>query len=471
MKMTPFKIFDRILLTSRRGVSLYFLILLFNHLGCDSPFAWGEDSNDLKVDSFWIQPGSTKIAVNLKCSAESDAYAYAIGPSNSQVSMSLSQSKAHSLPIQDLIPDSNYTLVFGCGKIANSNPTRLPFTTWVSDQPVVSRGIYLVGGVDGNGYPIAEIDLFDPVESKWYPAFTSVPTARSFALTIYHKGKIFVMGGAKRASGGSWTVTNEVEAFDPFTKTWTTLAPMPATLHGAVGGSSGDEIYAIAGSTSLNTTSGTLLNTVYRFYPDIGLTGTWATPFTSQTSIFPKIDMSGCVFDGTFYFTGGRQYNDGLASATSDSYIPSLNATSAITESSLITARHGAAVACYRPQTGDPNPGASKYVLIAGGSSGSNFFQPVTSISAVSNYEVYGISTTTNAYATGPSLLQALYFPAMEISYDLNQAYVFGGASSINVPTDFVYSIGLSNPTAGPWTLSTQKMPRARYGHKAVILR
>ncbi|MEI1276775.1 hypothetical protein V6Z05_00465 [Leptospira venezuelensis] len=454
-----------------KGIPLYLFISFITIIGCDSPFAWGEDNNDLKVDSFWIQPGSTKIAVNLKCSAESDAYAYAVGSSNSQISISLSQAKAHYLPIQDLTPDSNYTLVFGCGKISDSNPTRIPFTTWVSDQPIVSRGIYLVGGVDGNGYPIAEVDLFDPVESKWYPAFTSVPTPRSFALTIYHKGKIFVMGGAKRASGGSWTVTDEVEAFDPFTKTWTSFSPMPATLHGAIGGSSGDEIYAIAGSTSLNTTSGTLLNTVYRFYPEIGLTGTWASPFTSQTSIFPKIDMSSCVFDGTFYFTGGRQYNDGSASATSDSYIPSLNATSAITESSLITARHGAAIACYRPQTGDPSPGASKYVLIAGGSSGSNFFQPVTSVSPVSNYEVYAISTTTNAYATGPSLLQALYFPAMEISYDINQAYVFGGASTINVPTDFVYSIGLSNPTAGPWTLSAQKMPRARYGHKAVILR
>ena len=59
---------------------------------------------------------------------------------------------------------------------------------------------------------------------------------------------------------------------------------------------------------------------------------------------------------------------------------------------------------------------------------------------------------------------------AAEISYVNRKIYVFGGSTTINIPTSAVYSTGLATPTAGPWVLETYNMPIARVGHSAVIL-
>jgi hypothetical protein len=59
---------------------------------------------------------------------------------------------------------------------------------------------------------------------------------------------------------------------------------------------------------------------------------------------------------------------------------------------------------------------------------------------------------------------------ASEISYAKRAIYTFGGASFVNVPVDRYFKFSLSSPTSSAWEEFTQRMPRARFGHRAVSL-
>ena len=180
--------------------------------------------------------------------------------------------------------------------------------------------------------------------------------------------------------------------------------------------------------------------------------------------------MPYCNISGNVYFAGGRRATDGVPQSTADVYLPSGNSTTTFVEPSLNTARHGAAAACYRPSATDPFPSDPQAMLVVGGANDTNIFQPDNSITPNGAYDYYRVDIPGFTFAVGPSLPTALYYPAMEISYDNRNAYVFGGATTTNTPTTLVYSIGLQNPTAGPWRLVPVPLPIARYAHSAVII-
>ncbi len=214
-------------------------------------------------------------------------------------------------------------------------------------------------------------------------------------------------------------------------------------------------------------TTGTVFNSVYKFTPSLGTTGTWTTK-TSLNSIAAKIDMAGCAIDGNIYFSTGRFYSDGSSQSTSDSYIPTANGTTTITEAPF-TARHGAGYACYRPASTDPNPSDPSMLILVGGSTQTNLLQPVTSTTESALVEYY-VTGNTNTLSTAPVLPSPRYMPAAEISYQNRALYVFGGTSQINSATNTVYSLVLGNPISSAWTTVNTTMPIARFGHKAVIL-
>lgn len=71
----------------------------------------------------------------------------------------------------------------------------LPPPSW---EEVANRGIWLVGGQQGN-YPganvVAQIDVFDPVTMTWYPNVATLPTPVTFAGVTAYQGKLYVAGG------------------------------------------------------------------------------------------------------------------------------------------------------------------------------------------------------------------------------------------------------------------------------------
>ncbi|GBF49456.1 Kelch repeat protein [Leptospira ryugenii] len=96
--------------------------------------------------------------------------------------------------------------------------------------------------------------------------------------------------------------------------------------------------------------------------------------------------------------------------------------------------------------------------------------QPVSAITPSNRFEYTVLGSSSNVFVTGSNIPVSLYFPSMEISYQQRKAYLFGGASEINLPIDSVYSLDLSNSSGNPWVKENSVMPRSRFGHKAVIL-
>ncbi|EKO79852.1 galactose oxidase, central domain protein [Leptospira sp. Fiocruz LV3954] len=274
------------------------------------------------------------------------------------------------------------------------------------------------------------------------------------------------MGGLTK-SGVTFTAVNTVNEYDPFKNVWKTMASMPDTHQGGIAISAGNDIYVISGTTSADMTTGTLTNTVYKFTPSLGTNGIWLK-YVSNTAIFQRVDMPGCAIQDTIFYSGGRRSTDGLPFNTSDAYIPSGNTTTTLAEANINQTKYGAAIACYRPNPKDAYPADPASILIAGGSTTADVFQPPTAITSSNSFD-YSLATTSN-FTAGGILPTALYYPSMEVSYELRRAFLFGGANLTNVPQDKVYSLDLGNPTTTPWRTETTTLPVARYGHKAVIL-
>jgi N-acetylneuraminic acid mutarotase len=447
--------------------SFSILFLIYN---CGNVLTNGSASDTAKLEWQVVTEVTDSAArVSWKCSGNVVGFLKTSGSNLDRLDSTFFPSTLHSVYLTNLTSNLTYNYVTACG--ASEGGIGLPstFTTLANNNVIYTRSIWMVGGIGSDKNAVADIDYYDPVNNTWSSSVTQIPTPRINAQIVSYKNKIYVIGGIVK-SGASYTMSRLVEAYDPFTNTWSSgLASMPATLQGGIVGSFGEEIAIIGGTTSTDMTTGTILNTVYKYSPDIGSGGTWSN-FLSSTTIYPRIDMAGCTYNGSLFFTGGRFYNDGLAYATSDAYSPSLNSTTGKIEASISLARHGAAYACYRPSSSDTYSTDSPLFLIAGGSTATDIVQPVSSITTSNRFEYSVLGSSTNAFVTGSNIPVSLYYPSMEISYQQRKAYLFGGAPEINLPVNTVYSLDLSNPGGNPWNLETKTMPRSRFGHKAVIL-
>ncbi|RHX83367.1 Kelch repeat-containing protein [Leptospira stimsonii] len=446
--------------------SIFLLISFFN---CgQSPLIDGSNLDTHKLDGFpLVIPGATSATFIFKCKADSSA-AVAYGKGSIEGIMpSITTSKDHIVVINNLETQTNYFYSAFCGDLRSPpNPLLLTFQTLVSDQPQKTRGIWILGGLGAGIAPIAQVDLYDPVTGQWTSGITNIPTPRAYSNIVSHQNKIYVMGGLTK-SGVTFAAVNTVNEYDPFNNVWKTMASMPDTHQGGIAISAGNDIYVISGTTSADMTTGTLTNTVYKFTPTLGTNGIWLK-YVSNTAIFQRVDMPGCAIQDTIFYSGGRRNTDGLPFNTSDAYIPSGNTTTTLAEANINQTKYGAAIACYRPNPKDAFPADPASILIAGGSTTADVFQPPTAITSSNTFD-YSLATTSN-FTAGGILPTALYYPSMEVSYELRRAFLFGGANLTNVPQDKIYSLDLGNPTTTPWRTETTTLPIARYGHKAVIL-
>ncbi|TGK64693.1 hypothetical protein EHQ27_07705 [Leptospira wolffii] len=446
-------------------VKYYILFLLFFFLlsDCQNSVLSGiQDETEGKIQSAFVSKlGPNSASFVWKCSRSSTGYL--LGPSG--IIPSLKPSEIHFLEIQGLSPQTNYEAYATCGSPDPISGIPLRFRTWVSDTPEKTQGIWILGGIGSDQNPVAQIDLFDAASGIWYPAITSVPTPRAFASILSHKQKIYVIGGLVK-SGGSYAPSMKVEVYDPYSDVWTTKSDLPQTVQGAVAGSIGDEIYIVSGSGSVNISSSPLLNTVLKFYPDLGANGQWLF-YSSNATIFPRADMSGCAIDGVLFYSGGRLASNGSVQSGTDGYIPGGNTTTGGTsEPSLNVQRSGAAGVCINPEPKDLFPSDNQWFGVIGGSIATDTNQPIVSLTASNKTDFYQPGSV--SFSAGPDLPQALYFPGAQVSYETRRIYVFGGANSLNVPLDTVYSIDSANPASSSWITLSTNLPRARFGHQAI---
>lgn len=388
------------------------------------------------------------------------------------------KSKLHSYSLTSLKPSNTYSFAVFCGNdyenlnILNFLSSFRTLNQEPSLSEIYQRGIWIFGGMNSQDKLISDVDIYDPIENKWYLKVTTMPNPRIHAGIVAFNSKIYVIGGLIENTVNQLAATSLVEVFDINTNSWSTLSNMPTSLQGFSYGISGEGIYLLGGATTSNMLTSTLSNTIYRFIPQGSGLGIWNT-LISSSAISQKVDTVGCAFNGVLYFGLGRSASSGLAQSSHDAYVISSNSTSGITESSFNSGRHGAASICYTPKTSDPFPSDSKAILYIGGSSLQDTTQPVTAINSSNTYEYYlpnDSSINPNTMSVGLPLPVNLYMAAGEISYLKRNAYLFGGLVNRGLLNTSVYYMDLANPLGNSWIELTDKMPTPRYGHKAVIL-
>ncbi len=135
--------------------------------------------------------------------------------------------------------------------------------TWTSARPMLTARnhhgaaliggkIYVVGGRVGSTFIIglstnvSTNEAYDVASDTWSSVF-GVPTARSGVGVAVLNGRMHVLGGEAYLNDLVGTYRTH-EAYDPRTKSWERLPPMPTPRHGLAVAEIGGRIYAVSGS-------------------------------------------------------------------------------------------------------------------------------------------------------------------------------------------------------------------------------
>ncbi|MCE9499865.1 MAG: hypothetical protein K8R21_05125 [Leptospira sp.] len=458
-------------------IFIFFIFLIH----CDNtPLATGSKNSNLRILFFQIQDiTSSSATVSWVCSSPSDGI-LSYGATGLETSLfSPYRSSTHIMTIRNLNPGTQYAYTAFCKDILVATTLPQSFKTIAGPPDAIKqRGIWILGGLTTNNAVVSQVDLFDPVTNSWYSSVTSIPTPRSFAGIISFNGKIYVLGGL---SGGT-NITNLVEEYNPATNTWRTMSSMPVAIHSFVSDSISDSIYVFNGAITNNTIAIQSSNTtIYKFMPDYpaGSSGSWST-LTVVPSIATAADRAGCDLDGIIYHADGRS-SAGAPLLLHDAYSSAGNTMTTLAESAAGTlgTRHGLAAVCFRPAAGDTiyNINNTRAVLYIGGSTaaaGNATSQPPSTVTSTNQFShfVPATNTMTNTGSVN-NLLNAVYYPASEISYDTGLLYVFGGATGTGtapVPVSTIQTLSLSSPTTNNWSTLSVSLPVARYAGKALLI-
>ena len=125
---------------------------------------------------------------------------------------------------------------------------------------VIDGRLYAAGGrrsSAGTGQSfeltVAEVDVYDFASNRWstLPASSNLPTPRAGTTVAVVDGRLLVLGGE---SGAQRDAHAEVEALDPATGRWTTLAPLAVGRHATQAVVHAGRIYLAAGSRTRGAT-------------------------------------------------------------------------------------------------------------------------------------------------------------------------------------------------------------------------
>jgi N-acetylneuraminic acid mutarotase len=109
---------------------------------------------------------------------------------------------------------------------------------------VVDDKLYAAGGVMSNsmGFSyVSTLEAYDPASNSW-TTVASMPIARSSAAAAAIDGKLYVVGG-----GSNVGIFDTLEVYDPATDTWTTETPMPTARAALAATAIDGQLYAVGG--------------------------------------------------------------------------------------------------------------------------------------------------------------------------------------------------------------------------------
>jgi N-acetylneuraminic acid mutarotase len=126
--------------------------------------------------------------------------------------------------------------------------------------------IYVAGGRFGGGFNserTAALELYDPATNTW-TARASMLGPRGGVASVEANGCLFVIGGEGNYADPRG-LSDQNEAYDPRTDTWTSLAPMPTPTHGLVGAAFvNGRIHLPGGSATQGTAVASSIHWAYR---------------------------------------------------------------------------------------------------------------------------------------------------------------------------------------------------------------
>jgi len=116
---------------------------------------------------------------------------------------------------------------------------------------VVNGKVYVIGGrVAGAFIGVStNVDVteeYDPATDTWGAVRARMPTPRSAIASGTYNGKIYVTGGEGQ-TGVYMSTFRALEAYDPATNRWTSLANMPVSRHGLAGAVVGNKLHMVSG--------------------------------------------------------------------------------------------------------------------------------------------------------------------------------------------------------------------------------
>jgi hypothetical protein len=347
----------------------------------------------------------------------------------------------------------------------------------IFDEPAavtagLNQKIYIVGGMSAQSMLVSTntvgvIDMFDPVNNVWYPTVTSLPTPVSFAAVVSYRNKIFVLGGFDNTG----THINTVQIYNTSTNSWSYGTPMTNARanHSAV--VINGKIYVTRGTTDVynigwvvtGVPATTLIYTIS--------TDTWANG-VADSAVSNKAVVP---FGDIVYYLGGR----GAATTavnTFDGISTSYSASGIITsvvELILSGNRVGHSAVVFQDSTSTYN------VLVMGGFSalaggaGSYIFNTNITTASLTTFEYCKypfFGPNPSAWTSAGVLPEQNGFGAAVISG--STLYYFGGTTPGDPPVALsrMYSYNLNIFPSGSWTNHGSVMPRARFGHTAVLI-
>jgi N-acetylneuraminic acid mutarotase len=354
--------------------------------------------------------------------------------------------------------------------------------------------LYAIGGHSATY--MNTVEEYDPQRNTWAVVqATLLPQGRGYAASAVAGGKLYVFGGLM---GGN--PISAVLQYDPATRTWTTMTPMPTARYGAVAVAAGNGKIYVAGGTTSDAVAcpGFQCNTVEEYTPPTGAGGgTWLGAGNGISQLpAPRtfLAMAGGS-NGKLYVTGG---SDGAgARAETYQYDPAHNSgwlqmasmSQPRSELSLAPAGDGKLYAVGGNQAGGAVTTVERFVLPTAGSplgrwEGPSGITPLPAArtvfgliglpsgrlvaaggSAIASAsapraEVYEYDPTANTWEDRPPLPRASFGLSLA-PFELRQLFAIGGFDAHSALADVESGIRDEIPSAsagGPYTVLSGNM-------------
>ncbi|MDH3257754.1 MAG: galactose oxidase, partial [Nitrospinota bacterium] len=198
--------------------------------------------------------------------------------------------KSFAIILISLVPSTTLAQQPGTWQLLSETPTARTEVAVVNHQDK----IYLIGGFTPNGIS-DQVEVYDPKTKSW-STVAPLPKPRHHTTAVSTNGKIYVVGGF---SSGMWTPVNTVYAYDAAKNEWMEQAPLPTERGALAAGVIDGKIYAVGGALKkFFRLRNTNANEVYD--PQ---TNTWKQLSPIPT---PRDHLTVSVSHGLLYAIGGR---------------------------------------------------------------------------------------------------------------------------------------------------------------------